>query len=855
MAVLKVSNAAQLHVALSSAKGGDTIYLKSGNYSAVTLSNYKFSSDVTIKSESGKGAVFSKLIVDKSENIVFDSIEVSNPATGDNKFVHVNESSGISLINSEIHGSEDGNHTFNPAWTIGGSAVSISRSTDIVVSNNYIHDAEFGSHFSHVKGLVLSGNKFDHLGADSMQLNAITDGLIENNIGAANIIASTQEHVDFIQFMGYATNVVVRGNMLLPKSLTFVEYPLAPGVPDGGFNTYYQGMLFKGAAFKDVTIENNLIYTNTVNGILVHGGEGASGIIIRDNTVLTFPELNAPGRDLTPTGSLWGRAEIRAINVPVGSVIIENNVTNKVWIDTDADVDSNPSYPFSSNESYVGSNLVILPAQYANYYVNALKGLGAKLSDFAIVDGSLAVNKGAYKLLLRTMGLDTNDRMAGDSSNNIMYGGNGKDYLDGKAGNDELYGGHGNDIIIAGDGDDYVAGDAGDDKLFGGNGNDTLQDSDGNDYFSAGNGDDVVEAGAGNDKVLGGAGNDTLDGMDGNDLLYGENGNDLIHGGAGNDFLDGGNGDDSLYGDDGNDLIYAGNGNDVVEAGAGNDKVLGSEGNDTINGMEGNDILYGGNGNDLIHGGDDNDWIDGGNGDDSLYGDDGDDVIYAGMGNNLVYGGAGNDRLYSKTGNDVIYANEGDDILSTGNGDDRLYGQDGNDILFAGAGNDILFGGSDNDKLYGETGNDVLNGYTGNDYLSGGTGNDTLLGEGGHDEIYGGVGNDIINGGTGNDQLYGGLGADTFVFDKAGAANVDVVHDFSSRSGDKLDISALLANNFGASSELSDFVTFTNNDGVITMSVDSDGGANNFVSVATFETLKWSPGVEQALQDAVITGY
>lgn len=659
MAVLKVSNAAQLHVALSAAKGGDTIYLKSGDYGAVTLSNYKFSSDVTIKSESGKGAIFSKLIVDKSENIVFDSIEVSNPATGDNKFVHVNESSGISLINSEIHGSEDGNHTFNPAWTIGGSAVSISRSTDIVVSNNYIHDAEFGSHFSHVKGLVLSGNKFDHLGADSMQLNAITDGLIENNIGAANIIASTQEHVDFIQFMGYATNVVVRGNMLLPESLTFVEHPLAPGVPDGGFNTYYQGMLFKGAAFKDVTIENNLIYTNTVNGILVHGGEGASGIIIRDNTVLTFPELNAPGRDLTPTGSLWGRAEIRAINVPVGSVIIENNVTNKVWIDTDADVDSNPSYPFSSNETYVGSNLVILPAQYANYYVNALKGLGATLSDFAIVDGSLAVNKGAYKLLQQTIGLDSNDKMLGDASNDIMHGGKGKDYLSGKGGNDELYGGDGNDLVYGGDGDDYLEGGSGDDKLYGGDGNDTLHDSDGNDYINAGNGDDVVEAGDGNDKVLGGAGNDTIDGMDGNDLLYGENGNDIIRGGGGNDLLNGGNGDDSLYGDDGDDVIYAGTGNNLVYGGAGNDRLYSKSGNDVLYANDGDDILSSGSG------------------DDQLYGQDGNDTLFAGSGNDTLFGGTGDDKLFGENGNDSLNGYTGNDYLSGGRGNDTLLGEGG----------------------------------------------------------------------------------------------------------------------------------------------------------------------------------
>lgn len=733
MAVVTVKNSSELTRALTAARGGDTILLKSGDYGSVNLSNYNFSSAVTIKSETNLGGTFRSIIVDKSSNLVIDNVEVANPTNGGEPFFRITASKGISVINSEIHGSEDGNHTYNPGWLQGFSALNVGRSSDIVIKNNYIHDVEFGTHFGDITNLVISGNKFDHLGADSMQLKRIVGGVIEGNIGAQNIIASTQEHVDFIQFIGDAKDIVIRDNILLPKDLTYVQYPVAPGVADGGFNNYYQGMLLKGGVFEDITIENNLIYTNTVNGIVIHGAQGASNIVIKDNTVLTFPGTSTPNKDLKPTGSLWGAAEIRAIDVPKGSVTIENNVTNKVRIDLNTDVDTKPSFPFTNNETYIGTNLVIGTAQYNQYYKNALKGLGATKEDFAIVEGSLAQTKGAYKLLSWIENRDTDDSLIGDDKANVIYGGAGNDLIEGKAGNDRLYGGVGNDTIKGGVGDDYIEGNAGNDKLYGG---------------------------SGNDRLLGGVGNDLLDGADGNDYLNGGDGDDTIYAGAGNDTLIGGNGDDKLYG---------------------------------------------------------------GNGNDTLYGDDGNDLLHGGNGHDTLYGGSGNDTLYGDEGNDVIYAHSGDDTLYGGLGNDRLLGGDGNDKLYGGSGRDQLYGGAGNDTLYGEAGEDVLYGGSGNDALYGGSANDIL---------YGGDGNDILNGGSGRDQLYGGAGADTFVFDRFSLGVADIIHDYSVRGGDKINLSALLDSNFGSSSKITDFVKFTGTGTNIDLFVDLNGGANSFVKLA-----------------------
>ncbi len=78
-------------------------------------------------------------------------------------------------------------------------------------------------------------------------------------------------------------------------------------------------------------------------------------------------------------------------------------------------------------------------------------------------------------------------------------------------------------------------------------------------------------------------------------------------------------------------------------------------------------------------------------------------------------------------------------------------------------------------------GNDLLTGTTKNDVLSGLDGNDTLIG------------------GLGADMLTGGLGADVFKFTSTNDSGItaktrDVITDFKTSEGDKIDLSAIDAN-------------------------------------------------------------
>jgi Ca2+-binding RTX toxin-like protein len=84
------------------------------------------------------------------------------------------------------------------------------------------------------------------------------------------------------------------------------------------------------------------------------------------------------------------------------------------------------------------------------------------------------------------------------------------------------------------------------------------------------------------------------------------------------------------------------------------------------------------------------------------------------------------------------------------------------------------------DVMFGKEGDDTLNGQKGNDLLDGGSGDDMLMGKNGDDSL---------SGGTGNDTLTGGAGADVFVF--TDLASRDVVKDFDTTEGDRLDLTAL----------------------------------------------------------------
>lgn len=406
-----------------------------------------------------------------------------------------------------------------------------------------------------------------------------------------------------------------------------------------------------------------------------------------------------------------------------------------------------------------------------------------------------------------------------DGNNDVIYGYEGADTIDGGAGDDYIDGGDDSDNIFLSDnfGSDTIVGGEGgvDDDVLdftnltqgvyvnlssteagtasSGSNSATFSEierfnlSNQNDSFNGSSATEGfnVEANGGNDSVMGGSGDDTISGGAGNDSLVGGAGNDSIAGGAGTDRIEGGTGNDTLSGGDGADTIYGQDGDDVIHGGAGADHIYDGAGNDVVYGDDGDDTIHMGTGSDTLHGGAGMDYFiaNDGFGTDTIDGGSGptdyDFLDFRGHTQSVTLTITGYEQGTATAGTDHVtftdveafwMSNQADSVdgsantgfmgVGGGGGDDTIATGSGSDYILGGDGNDSIDGNAGNDTIYGELGNDTINGGAGNDSLYGGGGADSISGGDGADRIYGGTEDDRLFGGAGNDSLYGETGDD-----------------------------------------------------------------------------------------------
>lgn len=502
-----------------------------------------------------------------------------------------------------------------------------------------------------------------------------------------------------------------------------------------------------------------------------------------------------------------------------GDVVSETNATASTG-GTDTVYSYLSAYTLGANIE----NLRLLATGTANGTGNSLNNLIYAGAGNNILDGGAGIDTVAYTYATKsvTASLSTTARQAtggsgndtlrnienlsGSKYNDTLTGNSAANTLNGSAGADRMIGGNGNDIYYVDNTGDVVsetnatASTGGTDTVYSylnaytlganienlrllatGTANGTGNSL--NNMIYAGAGNNILDGRAGTDTVsyvyadsavsvslnssarqtTGGSGSDTLLGIENltgskyNDKLTGNAAANTLNGGAGNDILNGLAGADRMIGGDGNDIYYVDNTGDVV-----------SETNATAN-TGGTDTVYSylaaytlganvenlrllatseanGTGNDL------------------------DNLIYAGAGNNILDGGAGTDIVsYAYASSAVSVSLSSSSRQNTG-----------------GSGSDILL---NIENLTGSKYNDELTGNSAANTLDGGLGNDTLIG---------GDGDDLLIGGLGTDTLYGGSGADQFDFnaliEMALGSLRDVIGDFNSNEGDKINLSRLDAN-------------------------------------------------------------
>src|SRR5690606_37848410 len=228
------------------------------------------------------------------------------------------------------------------------------------------------------------------------------------------------------------------------------------------------------------------------------------------------------------------------------------------------------------------------------------------------------------------------NRLAGDSGNNVLDGGDGVDtvVLDGSitdydfalvsgnltvtsaAGGTDTWlnierveiGGVGYNLIAGTNAANALVGTANADRMLGFNGADTLDGGGGNDILVGGDGLDAMTGGTGDDTYLVNSGDTVSElGGDGNDTIFAPITRNLgnpvqVTGDVENITLTG-TGDVNAIGNALDNILVGNAGNNTLNGQAGADQLTGGDGDDVLNGAGGADVLAGGDGNDTLNGG------------------------------------------------------------------------------------------------------------------------------------------------------------------------------------------------------------------------------------------------------------
>jgi serralysin len=314
-------------------------------------------------------------------------------------------------------------------------------------------------------------------------------------------------------------------------------------------------------------------------------------------------------------------------------------------------------------------------------------------------------------------------------------------------------------------------------------------------------------------------------------VIRGTNGNDRFIQGSLTDL------DISTLG--GNDTIDLNRSDDL----GGDNRVDAGKGNDTVSSaFEGGNIILLGKGSDVYFG----------TGFSSLGGLDG------------VDGGAGNDRFVIQTfksayhgggGKDTFFSDGWQNNINGGNGIDTISYQarhQNNVVGNEGVTIDLAAGAAQTGASRFETLTSIENAIGSElaDLIGGTDGDNFLGGLSGNDEVHGFGGNDDIEGGFGADFMSGGTGADNFIYRTARDSSagdftpflIDVIADFSSAEGDRIDLSLIPGSDGFTFNGADDFSGSGNGeirfaDGFVRVDVDGDARADLVIQMNGVTTM------------------
>jgi hypothetical protein len=276
MPTVTVSSAIELKAALGTLVNGGVVLLRPGDYGDLDIRDFNPASVVTLSStDIGDAAHLDTINVLRSSNIRFSNLDVGrplNPGEPDYKnYIYAESATRLNFNNLFVHGSLDGDPGND------GQGLIVRNSSFINVVNSHFEDLHRAVAVSMTSNIVIHGNKITMISEDGIGFAQVKNVEVSNN--AISNFQAIKNHPDAIQFGTTGTtessqSIIIRDNVVMQGA----------GQP-------IQGLFMRDEIgtlpFKNVTVSNNLFYTDQYNGIVLQHAELVN---IIGNSTLSIPD-------------------------------------------------------------------------------------------------------------------------------------------------------------------------------------------------------------------------------------------------------------------------------------------------------------------------------------------------------------------------------------------------------------------------------------------------------------------------------------------------------------------------------------------------------------------------------------
>ena len=302
-------------------KGGDVIYLKSGNYGSIRYDGMSNTDFLTIAaapratpviegwtSYGATGKLIFKGLTFKKGGLTVRSLTTAHDIIIDG--------------NSFTQGAEAANWT--PAqWNASPMAATSIEGTCTTHINNVARFIGFGYQVGGDKAL-LKNNVVDFYNGDGIRFWADNTTIVGNVVANHYGKTGSANHNDAMQGWKLdgkpANNLVIDSNVVIESTAKYTEIP---PIPTGNGSDYTQGISIFDGIWNNITATNNVIIGSAYHGLSFYGAQGG---LIANNVVIS---AQADGKR-----PFWIKIANRKDGVLTKNVVVRNNIANGVLIDS-----------------------------------------------------------------------------------------------------------------------------------------------------------------------------------------------------------------------------------------------------------------------------------------------------------------------------------------------------------------------------------------------------------------------------------------------------------------------------------------------------------------------------------------